>query len=125
MNLDWPCGTRTQLLTWVGLAVAGDAVRIDDVLKDDRELVRHVVSGRSLARVNHVQYGCHIGATPLLTYRHTHIDAYRQIQTERYTDTHKTRSTGTVHTSAKARLTSVLLVSGYGSGSVTQISTKI
>ena len=58
-------------MTWIGLAVAGYAVRIDDVLKDGGELVGHVIGGRSLASVNHVQYGRHARATPLLAHTDT------------------------------------------------------
>jgi len=63
----------TELLTCVGLTVAGNTVRINDVLKDCSKLVGHVVSGRSLTGVNHIQYRCHTRTTPLLTHNQTPV----------------------------------------------------
>ena len=91
------------MVTWVGLAVASNTVRINDVLKDRRELVGHVIGGRSLVGVNHVQYGRHSRTTPLLAHRHrqTHIhtDRHRKTHTYIQTDTHIHTPTHThIHT---------------------------
>jgi len=72
------------MVTWVGLAVASNTVRINDVLKDRSELVGHVIGGRSLVGVNHVQYGRHSRTTPLLAHGHRQTHTYRPIYTHTY-----------------------------------------
>ena len=57
---------RTRWLTWVDLPVVSDAVRVDDILEDTRELVGPVVRGRGLPGLHAVQDGTGQGRTTLL-----------------------------------------------------------